>query len=191
VALDATAGERERQSLEPLLATPASAAEIVTGKWIAVVAFAALVVAVTLAGFTLTLSFAPLPPVGVPFLFGLREFARFLVILAPMIALMPAVLLWLGSRGRTIKEAQTNLSLLLFVVSVIPVAQLFLQRREPDWLVAVPVSGQYLLLNRALRGEAIALGDLASSWIVPAILAALALWAMARRYSNESILAGK
>jgi ABC-type Na+ efflux pump permease subunit len=129
--------------------------------------------------------------VGVPFLFGLREFARFLVILAPMIALMPAVLLWLGSRGRTIKEAQTNLSLLLFVVSVIPVAQLFLQRREPDWLVAVPVSGQYLLLNRALRGEAIALGDLASSWIVPAILAALALWAMARRYSNESILAGK
>jgi hypothetical protein len=57
---------------------------------------------------------------------------------------------------RTIKEAQTNLSLMLFVVSIVPVAQLFLQRREPDWLVAAPISGQYLLLNRALRGEAIA-----------------------------------
>ena len=191
VALDATAGERERQSLEPLLATPASAAEIVAGKWIAVTAFAALVVVVTLAGFTLTLSFAPLPPVGVPFLFGVREFARFLVILAPMIVLMPAVLLWLASRARTIKEAQTNLSLLLFVVSIIPVAQLFLQRREPDWLVAAPVSGQYLLLNRALRGESIATGDLALSWIVPAILAALALWAMARRYADEGVLAGR
>ncbi len=191
LALDATAGERERQSLEPLLATPAGAAEIVAGKWLAVAAFAGLVVLVTLTGFYLTLSFAPLPPVGVPFLFGGREFARFLVILLPMVALMPAALLFLASRARTIKEAQTNLSLLLFVVSVIPVAQLFLQRREPDWLVAVPVSGQYLLLNRALRGEAIAAGDLALSCIAPMLLVALAWWAIARRYADESILAGK
>jgi sodium transport system permease protein len=191
LALDATAGERERQSLEPLLATPAAAHEIVVGKWLAVAAFAALVVVVTLAGFALTLSFAPLPPVGVPFLFGGREFGRFLAILVPMIALMPAALLWLGSRGRTIKEAQTNLSLLLFVVSVIPVVQLFLQRREPDWLVAVPVSGQYLLLNRALRGEAIAPLDLALSCVVPGVLVAILLWAIARRYSDEAVLAGK
>jgi len=191
LALDATAGERERQSLEPLLATPAAAHEIVVGKWLAVAAFAALVVVVTLAGFALTLSFAPLPPVGVPFLFGGREVARFLVILVPMIALMPAALLWLGSRGRTIKEAQTNLSLLLFVVSVIPVVQLFLQRREPDWLVAVPVSGQYLLLNRALRGEPIAPLDLALSCVVPGVLVAILLWAIARRYSDEAVLAGK
>ena len=79
----------------------------------------------------------------------------------------------------------------LFVVSVIPVAQLFLQRREPDWLVAVPVSGQYLLLNRALRGEAIAAGDLALSCVLPIVLVALAWWAIARRYADESMLAGK
>jgi len=191
LALDATAGERERQSLEPLLATPATASEIVAGKWLAVAAFAGLVVLVTLTGFYLTLSFAPLPPVGIPFLFGPREFGRFLAILAPMIALMPALLLWLASRARTIKEAQTNLSLLLFVVSIVPVAQLFLQRREPDWLVAVPISGQYMMLNRALRGEGIAPADLALSYVVPAILVALALWGIARRYSNEGILAGK
>lgn len=191
LALDATAGERERQSLEPLLATPASAAEIVAGKWLAVAAFAGLVVVVTLTGFYLTLSFAPLPPVGVPFLFGGREFARFLVILLPMVALMPAALLFLASRARTIKEAQTNLSLLLFVVSILPVVQLFLQRREPDWLVAVPVSGQYLLLNRALRGEALSPADLALSFVVPILLVALAWWAIARRYSDESVLAGR
>jgi sodium transport system permease protein len=191
LALDATAGERERQSLEPLLATPATAGEIVAGKWLAVAAFAGIVVVVTLTGFYLTLSFAPLPPVGIPFLFGPREFGRFLVILLPMIALMPSLLLWLGSRGRTIKEAQTNLSLMLFIVSIVPVAQLFLQRREPDWLVAAPISGQYLLLNRALRGEAISPGDLALSCVVPAILTIVALWTIARRYSNESMLAGR
>ncbi|HLW12804.1 MAG TPA: ABC transporter permease, partial [Casimicrobiaceae bacterium] len=84
VALDTTAGERERQSLEPLLMTPARPAEIVVGKWLAVCAFDALVVTLTLTGFYLTLAFAPLPPVGVPFLFGSREFGRFLLVLVPM-----------------------------------------------------------------------------------------------------------
>src|SRR6185437_11362197 len=74
VALDTTAGERERQSLEPLLTTPARPFEIVVGKWLAVCLFDALVVTLTLTGFYLTLAFAPLPPVGVPFLFGVREF---------------------------------------------------------------------------------------------------------------------
>ena len=57
--------------------------------------------------------------------------------------------------------------------------------------ISAPISGQYLLLNRALRGEAILPGDLALSWIVPAILTLLALWGIARRFSNESILVGK
>ena len=50
-ALDATAGERERQSLEPLLTTPLHALELATGKWAAVVALDAVVVVLTLSGF--------------------------------------------------------------------------------------------------------------------------------------------
>jgi sodium transport system permease protein len=191
VALDSTAGERERQSLEPLLMTPARPMELVLGKWLAVAAFNALVVGTTLAGFYLTLSFAPLPPVGVPFLFGLRELGRFLLVLVPMILLLPSVLLFVGSRARTFKEAQANVSVLLFVVSLIPVVQLFLQRKEPEWLLLVPVSGQYSLLNLALRGEAIGFGALALSYVTPAVLAVIALTAVARLLSRESLLAGK
>ncbi len=190
-ALDTTAGERERQSLEPLLTTPARPREIVAGKWLAVALFNALVVVITLAGFWLTLSFAPLPPVGAPFLFGARELARFLVVLLPMIALMPAVLLYVGSRGRTFKEAQANVSVLLFVVSMVPAIQLFLQQKEPDWLVLVPVSGQYMLLKLALRGEAIPLAQLALSYVVPALLAAAALAAVARLLGREAVLASR
>lgn len=191
VALDTSAGERERASLEPLLTTPATAGDLATGKWLAVAAFDAVVVLLTLAGFHLTLAFAPLPPVGVPFLFGAREFSRFVVVLVPLVALLPALLLWIGARARTYKEAQANVSLLLFVVSLIPLAQLFLQRREPEWLAAVPISGQYALLNRALRGEALPLADLALSWAVPLALAALALRGVARLLARESVLAGK
>ena len=191
VALDSTAGERERQSLEPLLMTPARPLELVLGKWLAVALFNAMVVTTTLAGFYLTLSFAPLPAVGVPFLFSLRELGRFLVVLIPMILLLPSILLFVGSRARTFKEAQTNVSVLLFVVSLIPVVQLFLQRKEPEWLLLLPVSGQYSLLNLALRGEAISIAQLAVSYVVPAVLIVIALTAVARLLSRESLLAGK
>jgi sodium transport system permease protein len=190
-SLDASAGERERMSLEPLLATPASPLELAVGKWAAVVVLNATVVALTLAGFYLTLRFAPLPSVGIPFLFGARELARFVAVLIPLIALLPAALLYVGARGRTYKEAQANVSVVLFLVSIVPVVQLFLQRREPPWLAAVPVSGQYALLNRALRGDALPLADLAQSYAAPLLLTVLALAATARLLSRESILSGR
>ncbi|HVF63842.1 MAG TPA: ABC transporter permease [Casimicrobiaceae bacterium] len=191
VALDATAGERERASLEPLLMTPATPIELVTGKWLATTLFNACVVLITLAGFWATLAFAPLPPVGVPFLFGATELLRFVVILLPLIALVPALLLWIGTRGRTYKEAQANVSVLMLVVSIIPFASQLLQRREPDWITLVPISGQYALLNRALRGEAIPTSELALSSLLPVLLIGFALLAVARLWSRESILIGK
>ena len=189
--LDTTAGERERQSLEPLLMTPARPIELVIGKWIAVSLFNLIVVSVTLCGFYLTLAYAPLPPVGIPFLFSPREFARFLVILVPVALMIPAIVLYVGSRARTFKEAQANVSVVMLVVSLAPAVQLFLQQREPPWLVLVPVSGQYTLLRQALRGEAIDLVQLALSYAVPALLIVIALSGVARLLSRESILSGK
>ena len=190
-ALDTTAGERERSSLEPLLTTPVAPLELATGKWLAVVTVNATAVLLTLSGFYLTLRFAPLPAVGIPFLFGLTELRRFVIALVPLIALMPAVLLYVGARGRSFKEAQSTVSVLLFVVSVIPIAQMFLQRKEPAWLMWVPISGQYALLSRALRGEALPPLELVQSYAVPGLLTLAALLAVARLFSRESVLAGR
>jgi sodium transport system permease protein len=191
VALDTTAGERERGSLEPLLATPLSTGQVAVGKWLAICAFDLLVVLLTLAGFYLTLNFAPLPAVGVPFLFGSAEFVRFVAILIPLALLLPAVLLYVGLRGRTLKEAQSNVSALVFVVSMVPVLQLFLQKREPAWLLWVPVSGQYTLLTRALRGDAIATVDWLQSAAAPLLLTSLALLAASRLLRREEVFAGR
>jgi sodium transport system permease protein len=191
VALDITAGERERQSLEPLLMTPARPLELVAGKWLAVATFDALIVVITLTGYYLTLRFAPLPAVGIPFLFGARELAWFLIVLVPLIALLPAVMLFMGARSRTFKEAQASVSLVIFIVSIIPVVQLVQQRKDPDWIMWVPVSGQFSLLGHVLRGENIPLLQLAASFAVPLILAAAILLLVTRMLSRESILAGK
>jgi sodium transport system permease protein len=190
-ALDTTAGERERASLEPLLTTPVAPLELATGKWLAVVALDATAVLLTLTGFYLTLRFSPLPAVGIPFLFGLAELGRFVVALVPLMLLMPAVLLYVGGRGRSFKEAQSNLSVLLFVVSLLPILQMFLQRKEPGWLTWIPISGQYALLSRALRGEALPVLELLQSYAAPGVLTVVALLAVARLFSRESVLAGK
>ena len=190
-ALDTTAGERERASLEPLLTTPALPLELAAGKWLAVCALNALVVVMTLSGFYLTLRFAPLPSVGIPFLFGLAEFARFIVVLLPLILFVPSVLVYVGCRARTFKEAQSNLSLVLFVVSMLPMFQMFLQRKEPLWLAWVPVSSQYALLTRALRGEALPLPEMAQAYVAPVLLTVGALLLFARLLSRESVLTAK
>jgi hypothetical protein len=55
----------------------------------------------------------------------------------------------------------------------------------------VPVTGQYMLLKLALRGETIPMTQLALSYLVPALLIVVALAAVARLLSRESVLSGK
>jgi sodium transport system permease protein len=190
-AVDTTAGERERGSLEPLLTTPVVALELAAGKWLALVLLNFLVVAVTLGGFYLMLRYGPLPAVGIPFLFGLPQYGRFLVVLLPLILLCPAVLLYVGMRGRSVKEAQANVSVLLFVASIMPVAQMFMQRREPEWLSLVPVASQYSLLSRVLRGDVLPVERILDATIIPLLLAVLALLLTARLLSKEAVLSSR
>ena len=81
--------------------------------------------------------------------------------------------------------------MLLFIVSMLPVLQLFLQQKEPAWILWVPISGQYTLLSRALRGDAIAAIDWVQSAAAPLALTVLALLAAARLVSRESVLASR
>ena len=188
-AVDTIAGERERSSLEPLLTTSVRPLELAAGKLASVVVLNACTVTLTLTGFYLILGFAPLPAVGIPFLFGLSELMKFFLVLAPLIILMPTVFLYLGARARSYKEAQSNVALLFFVASLAPIVQMFLQKKEPAWLSWVPVSGQYGLLSRVLRGEALPIAELLQSYAIPAMLTLVALVSVARLFARESALA--
>ena len=188
-AVDTIAGERERTSLEPLLTTSVRPLELAAGKLASVVVLNACTVTLTLTGFYLILGFAPLPAVGIPFLFGLSELMKFFLVLAPLIILMPTVFLYLGARARSYKEAQSNVALLFFVASLAPIVQMFVQKKEPAWLSWVPVSGQYGLLSRVLRGEALPIAELLQSYAIPAMLTIVALVSVARLFARESALA--
>jgi ABC-type Na+ efflux pump, permease component len=186
LALDTSAGERERQSLQPLLITPARPFEIVSGKWLAASVVNMIVVLLTLIGFYLTLRFAPLPAVGIPFLFSMSELLRFCCILLPLALLLPALHFYVGIRGRSVREAQASTSILLLLFSLLPIMQMFMQQREPEWIATIPIAGHYAMLSHALRGDIFRPLDVLAIYAVPAILLFLTLWACAQRVDRET-----
>jgi sodium transport system permease protein len=177
-AADSTAGERERGTLAVLLAAPVRAGSLVIGKWLAVAALACTVLLLTLTGFYLTLQFGPVPRVGIPFVFGAREYGGFLLTLLPLACCFAAILICLGALGRTFKEAQTNSQILITVAAVLPIVQMFQLGKEPAWLKWVPVNGHVQLLTQILRGDGITAMDwLAGATLPVAITVAMLLLA--------------
>ena len=70
-----------------------------------------------------------------------------MLVLLPLVLLATAVLLYVGMRGRSVKEAQANVSVLMFAASILPVAaDVHAAAASPPWLLAVPIAGQFALL---------------------------------------------
>jgi sodium transport system permease protein len=190
-ALDVTAGERERQTLEPLLTTPVSTIELAIGKWLAVSGVNLLAVTMSLVGFWITLSFVPLGKLGVPFNFGWREFSGFMAVLIPFAFMVPAVLLVFGSTGKTAKEAQSSLSMGVSLVGLLPLMSFLRQSKAPWWDAWVPVNGQYAVLSKVLRAEAIPALDWTAMLAVPVVVCAIAMAVFSKRLGDEKLLAGR
>ncbi|MEO7254510.1 MAG: ABC transporter permease [Casimicrobium sp.] len=190
-ALDVTAGERERQTLEPLLTTPVMVSELAIGKWMAVAVVNLLAVTASMLGFLIALKLVPLGKLGLPFNFGVREFTGFMAVLIPFAFMVPGVLLAFGAAGKTAKEAQSSLTLAVSLVGLLPLISWLRQTKAPWWDVWVPVNGQFAVLSKVLRAEAILPLEWVAMWVVPALICVVALVAFARRLGDEKMLAGR
>jgi sodium transport system permease protein len=190
-ALDVTAGERERQTLEPLLTTPVTTLELAIGKWLAVSGVNLLAVTASLVGFWLALQFVPLGKLGLPVTFGAREFIGFMTVLVPFAFMVPAVLLVFGSTGKTAKEAQSSLSMGVSLVGLLPLLSFLRQTKAPWWDVWVPVNGQYAVLSKVLRAESVPYVEWIAMVAVPIIVAIIAVIIFSRRLGDQKLLAGR
>jgi sodium transport system permease protein len=187
VAIDATAGERERQSLEPLLATPASRAAIISGKIIAAAAFALASLTVTLLAYRIAFSLLPADSIDVSLDIAPRALVRLFVLILPIVLLGATVLTALAAFARSYREAQGYLPLLIFLPMVPSLLLMVAPVRTQPWMLAVPFMSQYQLILRPLRGEAIAPWEWALSLGSGFALAALAWFIAARLYHRERL----
>jgi sodium transport system permease protein len=186
-ALDTTAGERERGSLEPLLMNPASRWALVLGKWGAVAVVGMLI--------ALLASFSFLPAqwllrsetLAAMFQFGVREASLFVALLVPLAAMLSALLMAVAIRCRTFKEAQANTTVVILVVSLLPLVTLFNQEGEKSWHLWVPALAQVTLMARVLKGELIGGMDLLPPLLVAAIGTALCVAFVARQLRGAAL----
>ena len=186
-ALDTTAGERERGSLEPLLMNPASRLSLVLGKWGAVTAVGMLIALLSCFSFLPAQSLLRSETLAAMFQFGLREAALFLALLAPLAAALAALMMAIAIRCKTFKEAQANNTVVVLGVSLLPLVTVFNQSGEAPWHLAVPALGQVALMNRVLKGEAVGVVDMALPLVVCAAIAAAGIMFVARQLRTTAI----
>ena len=191
VAIDSTAGERERGSLEPLLATPTPPGQLVAGKWLAAWTFASVVATLTLTGFVVAATLYSQKKIAATLTFGWPELAQFVAVTIPFAAMTSALQMLICTYGRSYREAQTYVSYLATVASFVPVIVLFSGLKDALWQLTVPLLAQQMVLSRVLRGDVLAPAD----YIVPATvalaIAALCVFAVARLLRQERIVFGR
>ena len=186
-ALDTTAGERERGSLEPLLANPAAPLALVLGKWGAVAAVAMLIALFSVLSFLPARLLIRSETLRSLFIFGPAEAASFLAVLVPLAAGLSALMMAVAIRCKSFKEAQASTTVVILVVSLLPLVSLFNQSGEKPWFLWVPALAQYTLMNRVLRGEAPGVGDVLLPLAVSLLLAGACLAFIARRLRAAAV----
>ena len=188
LAIDATAGERERKSLEPLFTLPVSRESILFGKLAATFAFMSLSLVITLVAFSLSLRFIDLERLGMLANFGPAVAAKTFLLLLPFAAFGAALLTLVASFTRSYREAQAWLSAVLIVPTVpIIFAGIYgLSASLPAMLV--PSLSQHLLVTELMRGEALVPLHVTVSAAATLAVAALLTAGILRFYRRETIL---
>jgi sodium transport system permease protein len=191
VAIDSTAGERERGSLEPLLANPVPLGQLVAGKWLAAWTFASAVAALTLTGFVVAAMLYAQKKIAATLTFGWPELVEFMVVTVPFAAMTSALQMLICTYGRSYREAQTYVSYLATAASFVPVIVLFSGLKDAFWQLTVPLLGQQMVLMRVLRGDVLSRADYLVPSGIAIVVAAACVAGLSRLLRQERIVFGR
>ncbi|MBB3922429.1 MULTISPECIES: ABC transporter permease [Xanthomonas] len=184
--LDATAGERERQSLEPLLATPAPRSAIVSGKIAAACVIGMVSLLLTLLAFKLSAQLST-SNLGRQLNVGFVPMLQMLFILVPMLFIGTSLLTYLAAAAKSMKEAQGHMTWLLLLPMLPGYALMAYPLKTQLWHFAVPFLAQNQMLLKVIRHEQIT----AQTWAVYLLagfgVAAVLCYAAVRRYHQERL----
>ena len=187
-AVDTSAGEKERHSLEPLLSLNVLRYRLVLAKLVAVMSFVGLSCFLTTISIFLVFYFLPVE--SLRSLLDIRAwyFVKAFAYASPLIPLFSALMLLISANARNIKEAQTHLGLMM-MLPMLPFFILTFMEPEPSLgLYSIPILSQYLLLDHAMNAKSVALQEVVlASASALALAAALAAY-IVRLYKQETLL---
>lgn len=190
LAIDTTAGERERQSLEPLLITPVSRAAIMAGKLLATTFYASISVLICVTAFAVSLALIPAQAIGMELALPLRSALQIGVLVLPIALLAASSQTVVASFAKSFREAQTYLQFLVLLPAIPSLMLAISPMKLETWMYWLPLLGQSALIGEVVRGEVVALplifGCTATTVLLSLLLAEVAV----RLYQRENLALG-
>ncbi|QOC22530.1 ABC transporter permease [Wenzhouxiangella sp. AB-CW3] len=170
MAIDTTAGERERKSLEPLLINPLPRWQIMAGKLAATTFFAMATLGLGLIAFVYAMGFLPVADMDMALNLDFRVAAWAFLLVAPAALLAAALLTILASFAKSFREAQSYMGMVIIVPMIPSLWMLVDPARAESWMTLVPLLSQNVLILELVRGEPINL-----VWVGLSLLSTTAL----------------
>jgi sodium transport system permease protein len=188
LAIDTTTGERERGSLEPLLALPVRRAELIIGKMLATGAFMSVSLLLTLIAYAVVLRFIPLERLGMSANFGPRVVLQIFAVMLLFVPLGAGLMTSVASFTRSNREAQSWLTFVM-LLPIAPIMFAVVNGTKPTAaLMAVPSLSQHLLATSLMRGDTIPPLHIAIAIVSTLAVGALFVLIAIRLYRREAIL---
>ena len=188
LAIDTTAGERERGSLEALLTVPVKRQQLIYGKILATCAYMSLSLTLTVIAFSIALPHAGLEHFGMSVNFGPWVALRLILYCLPLVPLGAALMTIVAAFTRSYREAQTYLAVVLLVPTLPLVFASMLGLRPSAQLMLVPSLSQHFLITSLLRDEPISAAFCTLSVVATLAVGAVLMLIAGRLYDREALL---
>jgi sodium transport system permease protein len=189
LAIDTTAGERERRSLESLLLSPIPRWAIVTGKWLATFLFSAVGAILTIVGCLGVLSYIPIEELGFNFSADGKTVVGMIAAALPLALMGSALMLLIATFARSFKEANITMQIPI-LLAMVPTFIDSSGASEP-WMFVIPVFAQHRIITDVLAGTPPSLAMYILSGTISLALAIGAVWLTSRLFNDEKIIFGR
>jgi sodium transport system permease protein len=187
LAIDTTAGERERQTLEALLINPVKRSQILAGKLLATTAFAFAALAISIVGFIVFLRFMPTGSLGLSIRLDAVTAALALMTIAPLALLAASSETLLAAFSKSFREAQTWLSMLMIVPALPSLVMAVNPVKPVAWMYAAPLLSQHVIISQLVRGESVEPWQFAISIVCTLALGLVLAFITVRIYHRERL----
>jgi sodium transport system permease protein len=188
LAIDTTAGERERGSLEALLTVPVKRQHLIYGKILATCAYMTLSLILTVCAFAAVLQLIGLERFGMSANLGPLVALKMVLCCLPLVPLGAALMTIVAAFTRSYREAQTYLGLVLLVPTLPLAFAGMLGLRPTAALMTVPSLSQHFLITSLLRDESLPLAYTAVSVLTTLAVGAVLMLVAGRLYDREALL---
>jgi sodium transport system permease protein len=188
LAIDQTAGERERRSLEPLLINPVQRLDLIFGKCLAASIVGTAGMLITLGMCLGAMLLLPIDELGIRFSLQWDQVFWLVIAILPIPFLASSLQLLLGLFAKSFKDAQSYVGFLVFIPVIPSLLMNFLPFATQFWMYWIPVFGQSILMKEILGAEPVTVLAYPAAALPTLLLGLGVCWATSRLLNQERVI---